>query len=312
MPKANAKSTSVPVATSKREVILKPKKCGLSGQTKPVAFIVNSPYDSVDAATKYSNTSALLEGAGYGLINKRACLWDIKDEVLATLIKPVDMKGAPLTIWIEAHGALGWFFAGTKDTTVEFLETVKFIEFIQKVAKLAKASIGTVVLNGCFTANELFNNNGRIFNLSPARMLSMLAPDIQVLGFIGTNSNVKITGVFEKKKNGTYNPLTLNPEEASVLYKAGHALESYTNAYYCSHKYTHGFMGELLGIDEDDINNEDSYYQTVEVLGFLAAHKITGTGYGAQQLKWATTPAVAIAEVSEEDAVEETALVAHI
>lgn len=298
----------VPVAASKREVVLKPKKCGLTGKNKPVVFIVSSPHDAVDASTKYTNTFAFLESAGYGVINKRSCFWNTDESELAARIKPVSRRGAPLTIWIEAHGALGWFFAGGKDAKEEFIETLKFVQFIRKIAEITHSSLDTVVLNGCFTANEFFNEATHNFNLSPARMLSILAPDIQVIGFIGKNATAKVTGIFEKKKDGSYNPLSLNPEEASVLYKEGTAIECFTRTFYCNHKYTHTFMAELLDIEEEDSYNEDSFYPVHDVVHYMATHDIAGIGYGAQQRAWASTLSTAEEVLDDEEEVPAAAL----
>jgi hypothetical protein len=115
------------------------------------------------------------------------------------------IKGKELTIWIEAHGALGWFFSPTKDVKKEFLGMMAFVEFIARVAAHTNTKIGSVVLNGCFTANEFFNEETFAFNCSPARMLSLLLPNTTVIGFIGKNASAIVNDVYEKTKKGDFN-----------------------------------------------------------------------------------------------------------
>lgn len=286
------------------QTILHPKLQGLTEKKKPFTFILTSPYDADDNSTKLASVSSSLAQKGYGVINKprkgAKCTWLTPDEELPEFIKMSQLlEGKELTIWVEAHGALGWFFGPSRDIEKEFLGMMAFVEFVNKVAALTNTKVSSVVLNGCFTANEFLNKYTLEFNCSPARMLSMLLPDTSVIGFIGKNASAAINDVYELTKTG-FKKISVKPEEASVLYRNGNVVESYTRDLYCNHKYTQDFMARALGLSEEFDNNEKVLYKPIHVMEHLRSAHIDGTGYGMQQLDWVESPPSSSVEVVEE------------
>lgn len=278
------------IAVSKKEAILKPKKCGLMGKDKPVAFIIQSPNDDpLDTSTKYSGTLEFLQNLGFGTINKRACDWSMDENRLLDAVKKnLNMEKKPLTIWIDAHGALGWFFGTTDSAIDEYLSMLHFVKCIDNIAQKVNATLVSVVLNGCFTSSEFFNSQTNNFVLSPARMVSLLLPGVQVVGFPGKNSSAKIGYVFEQTQRSEFKELKLCVEEAATLYISGHVVERCATPLYTTHKNTPPFMAKLLDMKEEDARNEHSYYPVLDVVEYMSSKEIKGTGYGMRQLDWIT------------------------
>lgn len=275
----------------KTQTILTPKKFGLKDKSKPVALIVHSPYDEKDAAVNYSNTAdTLRDTTGYGLINKGKITWD-NSENLGKLIKPVQMKGKPLTIWIEAHGAPGWFFAGERSAKNEYDSTIQFAAYVKQIETVTGAKVNNIVLSGCFTANELINIEACTYFCSPARMLSIFLPEINVMGFVGQNASAVVTNVYEKKNAG-YVPITVKPEEAAVLFNNGKVIEEYSRQLYCNHKYTPVFIRKGCKLDLEEVDREEVFYEPCRAVEKIADTPqlkaiMTGECYGEVQIKLA-------------------------
>ena len=204
--------------------------------------------------------------------------------------------GKPLTIWLESHGATGWTFGSSRSKTSEYNWTVRFSKFIHAIERVTGATVNNIVLNGCFTANELVNPDGMTYLNSPARILSLLLPDKQILGFIGQNASAKVTNVFHRTADGVFTPATVSLEQASILFKNGHVLESYHDVpkappLYCTHKYTPNFIISAceLGIAKEE--KEAIFYLPCLARETIAAHKdiyISPEAYGSEQLEKVT------------------------
>lgn len=289
MQKKHELTKSKSTANTKTQMILCPKKFGCKEKTKLVALIVHSPYDESGAAVSYSSTAdTLRDTAGYGVINKQKITWDKDPD---KLIKPVQMKGKPLTIWVEAHGAPGWFFAGERSARDEYLCTIQFAAYVKQIETITGGKVDNIVLSGCFTANELINVEACTYFCSPARMLSILLPGINVMGFVGQNATAVVTNVYEKK--GTdYIPITVKPEEAAVLFNSGKVIEEYSRQLYCNHKYTPIFIRKKCKLNLEEVNRDEVFYEPCRAVEKIANTPqlkaiMTGESYGEKQVKFA-------------------------
>ena len=146
-----------------------------------------------------------------------------------------------------------------------------------------------MVLNGCYTANEVVNKEECTYLNSPARILSMLRQHTPVLGFVGQNASAKITNVYHRDKHNTYHAVTLNLAEAAVLLKDGDVLESYhqtkKKALHCTHVYTPEFIKEACKLTYEETKKSETYYEpclAVEKIRENHYH-IEKNSYGEQQ-----------------------------
>lgn len=308
-PKPKSQAEQTVVVCPKAQAILYPKRSGLTGTDKPQVVHVSSPWDEDSSATSYSASTDVLSGAGFGVLNKKKIEWTTTDpEEIEKSVKPVKMNGKPLTIWIDAHGAPGWFFGAARSAKDEFQKTVDFLKFISAIEAQTGGKVANVVLSGCFTANEIVNSTTKKFFCSPARMLSFLLPDVNVLGFVGQNASAKVTHLFEKS-GSTYNPVTVSPHEAAVIYKNGKVEERYTRDLHCNYKYM-GFACGLIDIDVPSGERETTYYAPTnapEVAKATFGKDLKGKSYGEVQLAVALKTAEelrapVVEEVEDEDA----------
>lgn len=241
----------------KTQQILNPKQTGMKDDNKPLAVIIHSPNDGKDAkdmkAVEFKGAKASATDAGYAVINqtKERILWNTQK--IETLIKINEQtKQKSLTIWVEAHGAPGWFFGNSEQKGKdEFQRTAEFSRLVRTIEQLTQAKETNVILNGCYTGVEISNPNQTQFFRSPARMLSMLLPNALVVGFIGHNANAKIDHVYEYTKDGyVKKPIAL--DKAAIVFKKGDVRESYTETLYCDHQYTPEFIKNQCGIEVGD------------------------------------------------------------
>jgi hypothetical protein len=256
----NKKQQTLPVPECpKAQQILYPHRSDLHGDLKPKVIHVRSPWDKKDAATNASSAWKLLNDLGFIVLNKQEIKWTATKKELDSAVKPVIKGTTPqLTIWIDAHGGLGWFFGSEGNKEDEFKDTSQFRHFVKAIEDRTGLKVVNVVLSGCFTANEIFNPDNGAFFCSPARMLSYFLPDVNVVGFVGKHACAKIDGLYEKKGQ-TYSPIVVSLHEAAVIYNNGNVKERYSRELYCNYKYM-GFACGLIDITVDDKKKETTYY----------------------------------------------------
>lgn len=259
--------------------ILKPKKSGLTASLKPVAFIVGSPHDPESNSINYKVTKTFLETAGYQILNKKACVWNVED--VTSYCGRSDFRGKTLTVWIAAHGCPAWFFGEESSFSSELAGIIQVRNFLKQIAATVKIPINSVVLSGCYTANEIVSETTDDFNFSPARMLSIYMPKVNVVGFIGQNADAKITHIYMKDSAGDYAAVMANPEDASVLYRNGTVVESPLRELYCDHGDTPGFLKDALSLGDV---TEKHFYHPRNVLEESLSEDSAIKGYA--ELQW--------------------------
>ena len=277
------------------QTILYPKRSGLIKKEKPLALLVHSPHDKPDAAVNFQASASALSCVGYATANKARITFDESDpNRLNQVLKPMHTKNAKITLWFESHGTLGWLFGKNKCKDDELKWAGYFIDFIQAVEKQTGAKVNTVVLSGCYTANEVVNKNERTYLNSPARILSRLSPDVHVLGFVGQNANAKITNVYYREDDDTYYPTTLKLEEAAVLLKGGLVVESYhklhTESVYCTHQYTPKFIKKACKLTYVEDQRSEEYYESCLAIEDIQKNKydMDAESYGNYQCEIVT------------------------
>lgn len=270
---------------TKAKKILKPKASGLTNKLKPLALVVKSPHDlETDAkknAVKFKDSRDFVSDLGFGIANKAAIKFsESSDADFRRAIKPG--KKVEITVWLESHGAPGWLFGADKSKESELEGTIGFVDFIRKLEEYTGATVNNIVLSGCFTANELINDDE--YFISPARTLSYLLPDKNIVGFVGENAKAKVTNVFAKTSYG-YEPKSVNPENASIIFKDGKAIETVSEELYCNHEYTPLFV--LDGCRLDEALDEEDYYQPCAVLETIEQEElqVNPGSYGTAQLE---------------------------
>ncbi|AHE66741.1 hypothetical protein [Legionella oakridgensis] len=211
--------------------ILFPKREGLSGTDKPCAVVLSSPYDRVgDPAVRFGGVVDALSEIGYRILNKNQLFFDMisdGDDFIKNFrpIFPKDRKKG-ITLWLEAHGTPGWLFAGEPSLDAESKAVNEFANFVKRLEKTLNTSVINVVLSCCYSGLEYVNDEtGQIF-VSPARQLSKLLPDTDVIGFIGVNTSAKITHVYEQRPDGSMHPTILSLQEGAVLFANGLILDA--------------------------------------------------------------------------------------
>ncbi len=244
--------------------MLQPLLAGLTGKKKPVVLLVHALHNDLN----YDFGVQLLKGMHYKCINQGELNFyqkNIMSFVKNTVVHKTNQvaEKLTLTIWLESHGGTGWLFGNEhKDITAreEFDATATFAEFVKRVETDLGATVDKIVLSGCFTANEIVcpnnPNNPKTMThmISPARMLSLLLTDKQIFGFVGQNASAKVTHVYLKTDDRTYEMTKVKLEDATILFLNGTAIESYFDLekarkeIYCSHENTPDFIRVALGI----------------------------------------------------------------
>lgn len=262
---------------------------------KPIALILHSPNDPIDSQTNYGATVHEAELRGYKVYNKSRINFGVDiAEVKANLkdFSALQSNAKELTIWVEAHGAPGWLF-GTDSSHVSEREGITaFRELLLDIEKETGLRINNILLNSCYSANEMVNDANLNYVNSSARLLSILVPDKVVVGLIGKNTPAGVRGVYElndapqndhknkgKEKKASKekekikgkerqekteetpyqvsNDLVkstamISQEVASVAFKDGYAIEASPRKIFCDHQYTQAFILEKCPVKDEE------------------------------------------------------------
>ncbi|WP_412754062.1 hypothetical protein [Legionella londiniensis] len=237
--------------------ILQPEKSkqhlfGSKNTSRTLALVVNSPYETEDSATSYKSSSSYLQNAGFTVINKKACTYGDSPEDIHNKIKPLGQKETnELTAFFYCHGVVGWFFGQEGSHEAEMEGAIEFARYIRAFEQRTGMNVKNIVLSGCYTAVELFNREEGLYINSSARLLSMLLPAKNIVGFLGHHADAKVTHVYKKndsKKKDAEEYVEVKPNvyEASVVFRDGNAIEKPKEELYCDHKYTKLFVEDSL------------------------------------------------------------------
>jgi hypothetical protein len=241
-------------------------------------LILGTPYLPSDKATNFKEAKDLAEDHGFNIINKKELLYSLdldefrksKEDLIKTNEQTRSDK--PITIWLEAHGAPGWLFgpglpsdenpANHPDHKKEAKGTMNFRDYLLEVEKKTGHKINNIILNCCYSATEFVNDiDGQYLN-SPARLLSILLPDRNVIGYTAKNSGVKVSHVWEPENPRANTPLVLADGEhmkecivplsdASVLFRNGVAVEFSQRTLYGNNQYIQPFVLNSCEIEWD-------------------------------------------------------------
>ncbi len=198
------------------------------------------------------------------------------------------IKKLPTTLWLECHGASGWLFGKNKNIDDEFKATVAFASFVTAIESDTEISVDKIVLNACFTANELVCEENNTYLISPARMLSILLHDKLILGIVGMNATTHVSDVYHQK-NGAFVKVRLNIEDAAILFRNGRAIESFFDSkkpgeeLYCLYSRLPDFIKQALQPSVENNNAQpEPYYVTclaVELIEARLAKEMMVQGY---------------------------------
>jgi len=241
---------------SKIYQLLNPKLTGQKGKDKPIALIVNSPYDESDASTKFSNKKGQLIKAGFGLMNKGPISFDASTDNTSKILKFSSQLGKNITLFFNAHGAPGFLFARYRNAKSELEGLYSFAKFVRQVEEKTGKKINNIILSGCYNAVEIYNpDTGNYFN-SPARLLSLVFPEKNIVGFQGQYADAVVTHIYDKNKSGEYISKVMPAHKAGVLFNNGKVIERPSERFYCKHDYTQNFIIDALDLD---INNNEYF-----------------------------------------------------
>ena len=169
-------------------------------------------------------------------------------------------KDEKLTLVVKAHGSLGYFFGTEPTFKSEMRELVAFVNYVRSLEQeMGVTAVNQILLEGCFSANEYYNQKGSnlYYVNSPARLLSTLLPEVDVIGFMGVNNGVGVKA-WKKKGNSTEDAL-FSYREGAVVFKNGLAIDHETKHkdpnMWCDHDYSPDFIILPCNINEQQLYN---------------------------------------------------------
>lgn len=241
--------------------ILTPNVFDSFKQDKPLALIViQSSHDKTGSADSFNEAVDTLRKRGYGILNKSCLIFDLSGN-FEKAIKPGSEKKETLTIWLQSDGAPGCLFGSADSATTEFVNSMDFTLFVHLIEEITSLAVSNIVLCSKFSATEMFNLEQQTYFNSSARVLSLLLPDKNIMGFIGEYRAGKVINVFRLEDDGSFKPATVNPEEAAVVYKNGDELESHSSTLFCNHTHTPHFIFEQCNFHVEIHARETTFYK---------------------------------------------------
>lgn len=260
----------------KIEEILLPKQAGLINNRKPMVVILGSPWGGSNGPVRFKSARQLLEGNGYRVLNKREMYFNANTLDLKAINGKEKQR---ITIWFEAHGAPGWLFGKDESLKSELQYMLVFARAIKTLAKTSNCIIENIVLSGCNSATEYLDEKTENYFNSPARLLSFLLPEINVLGFVGRNSSAKITSIWEMC-NDELEESVLSLAEGSVLYKDNNVVENCVANLYCP-------VEEIPKFIRANLHTQEVYFPHVDVQFMLRELGIdsSANSYGQAQFE---------------------------
>lgn len=304
-------------APSKRALLLMPKDHGLANKDKPFVLIIRMAHDEIgrkDNATAYKPTIVMAESRGYTVVNTKEIIFREEDGALCEKIKgnlkkvnetsilsPFFLKqDKPLVIWLEAHGAPSWLFGDKDNFLSEAKGTLLFRDCLQRIAENNGIVISDILMSACYSGTEIYHAKTNEYTNSPARMLSLLMPEQQILGFIGVTSGAKVRGFVNEK----HEPEIMSLHDASIVFKAGCAIEYKEQDLFCEPGFIHmkPFVMESCSLQEKE------YYRICAAREYIAQHNKNAklpTCFGTTQYNQFAKKAVEIAKNEHQPATEQ-------
>ena len=191
--------------------------------SRPAVIVVYSPYEKQDGATKFSFIKKILEKEQkFKVLNNSPI--NFKEIKKIETIRAIG-NSKNLTVLYQGHGNVGWVLGSNKSPKSEILNILKFAKFIKKLNKSLKVTTNNIIINTCYGATELFNDdikNPRYF-ASTARLVSMAIPNTNVIGYIGKNNDKAVTGVYNQ--SGAKIPSLSKKEGGAILFRNGKVIE---------------------------------------------------------------------------------------
>lgn len=279
--------------------VFTPRLSGFTGQTKPKVLILKSSFDKDEngGAVSYKAAKSLAEDRGCTVLNRDEIVYDIatgelhtrkngvlksKSEIIAG---PFQANKQPIIVWFETHGCPGWLFGGRADFKTEDEAARRFSKCMHQLQETTGFSIDTVLLHSCFSATEIINPETGAFANSSARLLSVLLPNQDVIGFLGKNSGAKVTNTYELV-HGDYQPRILTLAEGCVLFRGGVAIKFSGKEYFTN--IEHGYFKRFtLGSCDIQMNSGEFFRisPAKEHVDRLRAQGVfASTSYGDRQL----------------------------
>lgn len=244
-----------------REKIFTPKTAGFTGNNKPHVLILKLSYDNNQrgSSVKYTAAKNLAMERGCVVINNCELVYEMETGELNQqkqgniISERFIHANKPITIWLEAHGVPGWLYGTETNFDKEEASVVKFSDRLFAIEQQTGFQIENILLNSCYSAAEIINENTGEYTLSSARLLSILMPDKNVIGFIGSNGGSKVTHIFEMLKENSFKLCTLPFVEGSVVFRNGKAVEYSNRIFYIRVKdsYTREFILESCSLSSD-------------------------------------------------------------
>lgn len=183
-----------PMYPSLREQLINPKKCPATDGSTALCIYLTSPNKDDDSPISISDSIKRLNDKNQRVRNAQSSsdiTW--KSQVKVALTHTPQNWVPRWTLWVEAHGAPMWFFGAEPTLASERLGTRDFAAWVRGCEAANNLTFASVVLDSCFSAAELCPASNR--TISPARAVSILLPDKEVLGYLGKNNSATVTGL---------------------------------------------------------------------------------------------------------------------
>lgn len=240
--------------------ILFPSRYGLIRSSKPGGIIVSDD-SKPDSATSVEPLITLYKGFGFQMLNKKIELkFNTPLDKINDYLKPHQVN--EITIFSNTHGNPGLHFAAQSDPHKEISGIIQFAQLVREIELYTHIRVPNIVLGGCFSGTELYNPKTGFYTSSSARLLSILLPDKNVVGFIGEYAGSKISHVYKKMDQKSDEHDTgefLAPDKAAVLFLNGTLMHSPEGPLYCSYQYTANYIIESLQLEEDEKDSEGNF-----------------------------------------------------
>ncbi len=244
-----------------REKMLTPYLAGLRGDDKPKALILKLSFDvsdQRDVAVDYKLAKQLVEDRGYTVINNDEIIYDVKKGTLneeKIIADRFSKFNKPITIWLEAHSSPGWIFGAKADFVIEQKAVLMFRNRLVDIEQNTGLYIDNIVLHSCFSATEIINEKNGTYSNSSARLLSIVMPEKNILGFIGLNSGVKVSHIYMPISTSEFEEAHLSLIKGSIVFKAGKAIEDTSEIFFCTQQsaYIKQFILKSCLIETCDI-----------------------------------------------------------
>ncbi len=191
-----------------------------SSTSKLRCLLVHNAHDEADSATNFESDCRHVQKArSHTLLNKKGAKqgritlasWD-----LGRCIAGSAWGSGPIYISFQSHGAPGWTLGANGTALEEYKAALRLLSLRNALQVNQGQRVCGIVLRSCYSGVECYHN-GR-FMLSSARLVSILMPDLLVVGYFGSdNGSTTVTGLCSDTK--------LSLDAGTVCFFAGKLVE---------------------------------------------------------------------------------------